>query len=78
MSLTYSVTAWGFEASRASTSSALRSDFNVFFVPKAAVESAPLRAALVMSAWGWGRIEWGRGGRTEWAIGWGGGGRCHA
>jgi hypothetical protein len=49
ISFTYSVTAWGLLASRASTSSALRSLLSVFFVPKAAVESAPLRAALVIS-----------------------------
>ena len=69
------VRTWGFEASRASTSSALRSDFRVFFVPNAAVESAPLRAALVMSARGGKRIEWGRGGRAGGeGLGLGGGG----
>ena len=45
MSFTYSVTAWGFEASRASTSSALRSDLSGFLPASAATESP----ALVMS-----------------------------
>ena len=68
----------GLLASRASTSSALRSDLSVFFVPKAAVESAPLRAAFVMSAHKEEQIEWRGGRRMEW--GWAGaaGGRCHA
>ena len=48
MSLTYSVTACGLEASRASTSSALRSDLSVFLPANVAAESHPVRL-LVMS-----------------------------
>ena len=66
MSFTYSVTAWGFEASRASTSSALRSDLSGFLPASAATESpalvmSPKTARLVRVAMGCAFLVAGRG-----------------